>query len=180
MLPPRISRKSDKAERGRRSPAHRAWHPFARIHADPDNIVRFNAWVGSWGDCWLWDGSLDEKGYGHFCFDGTRISSHRAAYQLFKGPICGGLHVLHRCDVRNCVNPDHLTLGTHLDNMKDMVAKGRHVAPRGEKAPSAKLTASQVLEIRKTTEPAWVIAPQYGVSKSLIWAIRRGRVWKHV
>ena len=68
--------------------------------------------------CWLWLGFISPDGYG------TRLA-HRRAWELARGPIPDGMLVCHRCDVRHCVNPDHLFLGTHLDNMRDMIRKGR-------------------------------------------------------
>jgi hypothetical protein len=152
----------------------------ARISTAETEAGRFLSFVEVRGDCWLWDGAKTSSGYGHHCWQGKHVRAHRVAYELFNGPISGGLHVLHACDVRNCVNPAHLRLGTHLENMREMVAKGRHVAPRGVNAPSAKLTVDQVQEIRATREPAHQVAPIYGVSKSLIWAIRSRKVWKHL
>jgi hypothetical protein len=81
-------------------------------------------------DCWLWTGSLDLKGYGTVRRRGKTARAHRVAYQLWVGDIPNGLHVLHRCDLRSCCNPQHLWLGTHADNMRDMATKGR-VVTRG-------------------------------------------------
>jgi hypothetical protein len=77
--------------------------------------------------CWLWLGQLSYLGYGQIMLSpGQRkTKAHRAAWEAFRGPI-GKLHVLHRCDNRCCVNPDHLFLGTRSDNMLDMYSKGRH------------------------------------------------------
>jgi hypothetical protein len=76
--------------------------------------------------CWLWTASLRPNGYGMFGIAaGSVQSAHRVAWELVNGPIPDGLHVLHRCDVRACVNPSHLFLGTRFDNMQDMIAKGR-------------------------------------------------------
>jgi hypothetical protein len=77
--------------------------------------------------CWLWTGRYARNGYGTFGGgrSGERISAHRLAWQATHGPIPAALHVLHRCDVRGCVNVDHLFLGTPKDNTRDMMVKGR-------------------------------------------------------
>ena len=75
-------------------------------------------------DCWLWTGYIGKNGYGRFKAN-KDIGAHRFAYQLLKGPIPAGLFVLHRCDVRHCVNPEHLFLGTQRDNILDAQSKGR-------------------------------------------------------
>jgi len=80
--------------------------------------------------CWLWEKAGNGR-YGDFQLSKIngkrlRMSAHRFSYELHYGPIPKGMSVLHKCDVTMCVNPDHLTLGTQDDNMKDMVKKGRH------------------------------------------------------
>jgi hypothetical protein len=80
--------------------------------------------------CWLFDGAATPKGYGTFTPRGERAPqyAHRLAFEALGGqPIPEGAHVLHRCDVRCCVNPDHLFLGDQAANMRDMAAKGRNV-----------------------------------------------------
>lgn len=84
------------------------------------------------GDCWLWTGALfrptrtSTGGYGHLSIGRKDLLAHRVAYELMKGDIPDGLVVMHRCDVRACCNPDHLSVGTKADNTADMMAKGRH------------------------------------------------------
>ena len=74
--------------------------------------------------CWLWTGSIAGTGYGDFRM-GRHYLAHRAAYEAFVGPIPKGMHVLHKCDVRSCVNPNHLFVGTNQENIIDSVRKGR-------------------------------------------------------
>lgn len=75
--------------------------------------------------CWLWKGAISRSGYGLCSFRGRTMGAHRAAWTMEHGAIPVGLLVLHKCDVRNCVRPDHLFTGTYQDNMRDMYAKGR-------------------------------------------------------
>lgn len=92
--------------------------------------IRFWRHVDKRGDCWLWTGYRNEKGYGHFVPVSGRspVKAQRFAYQLAKGLIPPGLCVCHRCDTPACVRVEHLFLGTIADNNRDMIAKGRHRA----------------------------------------------------
>lgn len=137
--------------------------------------------------CWEWQGALTE-GYGNFTYQRKNYHCHRVSWELAYGPIPGGLWVLHRCDNRKCVRPDHLFLGTHLDNIQDMVAKGRHSfhrradRPCGQAHPNAKLTDHAVRDIRAyapTTSIA-ALARRHGVSESAIQAVLHGDTWIHV
>jgi hypothetical protein len=136
--------------------------------------------------CWIWNGSVFWDGYGQFNFkqDGLwkKARAHRASYEIFVGS-AAGMVVCHRCDNPPCVNPDHLFLGTQLDNIRDMDAKGRRVKTTkiGERHPFAKLTEDQACAIRfnevGTTQE---IASRYGVSWSAVKSIRIGRTWRHL
>ena len=90
-----------------------------------DASARFWAKVNKTDGCWLWEGVTTPNGYGMFPVPGTRksVSSHRFSWEQANGEIPQGLSVLHRCDVRACVNPEHLFLGTQMDNMIDMMKK---------------------------------------------------------
>lgn len=77
------------------------------------------------GGCWLWKATLFSNGYGQFFAASKNMRAHRASYLIHKGAIPDGLLVLHKCDVRHCVNPDHLSAGTQMDNVRDCVAKKR-------------------------------------------------------
>ena len=127
--------------------------------------------------CWLWTGRLTKKGYGTIWGSGGNLHAHRASFMLYKGEIPDGLHVLHTCDVRNCVNPDHLFLGTNLDNIKDKVLKNRTY--RGENHYRSKLTESILRDIR-FSKSVNALANRFGVHKSTISAVRSLRLWKHV
>jgi hypothetical protein len=92
---------------------------------------RFWAKVQKSDGCWLWTAAARKNGYGIFAERRPRsrtYSAHRLSYELTFGPISSGLSVLHRCDNRRCVRPDHLFLGTARENTQDMIAKGRCTA----------------------------------------------------
>ncbi len=132
--------------------------------------------------CWLWQGLLRPDGYGNAHFERKRQGAHRVAWKLFRGEIGPGLVVCHKCDVRACVNPEHLFLGTIADNVEDMNQKGR--SPRGEKQGLAKLTADQVsrIKVMLAEDRLYIIeiALEFGVSPTAIHAIKIGKTWRHV
>lgn len=130
--------------------------------------------------CWPWRGRPDSDGYGRFQVGRTSRLAHRVAYELLVGPIPDGLLVRHTCDNPPCVNPRHLMLGTDLDNMRDMYARGRAPNRRGEAHPRAKLTPDAVRDIRRSTEPVAVLAGRYGVSAGAVWFARTGVTWSDV
>ncbi len=138
--------------------------------------------------CWIWMGALcgydPDSGYhrkvtryGQTNIDGRSIKAHRASWMQHRGPIPEGMQVLHHCDVPTCVNPNHLFLGTHLDNMADMRAKGRR---QGERASWPKLTEAQVIEIFNSPESHRALARRYGLSRATPAWIKQGRSWKHL
>jgi hypothetical protein len=132
--------------------------------------------------CILWTGSMHETGYGKFNWiGGSYMLAHRASYELFVGKIPDKLYVCHKCDIRNCVNPEHLFLGTHLDNMIDRDRKGRNKIRFGADNPATKLNQNQVKEIRlRSNENRHILAKEYNVSATNITAIQVRRIWKHV
>lgn len=129
--------------------------------------------------CWLWLNRLNDCGYGLFSLNKHhKVHAHRASWIAHRGTIPVGLSVLHKCDVRCCVNPDHLFLGTHVDNMRDMVKKGRAARQQGEESPCSILTEGQIIAILGDVRPVKLIAVQYGIATWTIYDIRRGRTWR--
>jgi hypothetical protein len=155
------------------------------MEIDIDDENRFWSWVltGNPNDCWEWQGCINDNGYGIFWYK-VVIRSHRFSYLLNKGPIENGLCVCHKCDNPSCVNPEHLFLGTQGENMKDMMTKGRAVAPKGENHSFAKLTESQVKEIREKYASGNYLQRQlcieYNISQAAISAITRRKIWKDI
>ena len=131
--------------------------------------------------CVLWCGAVDGAGYGLVKVDGKCKRSHRAAYELAHGPIPEEMHVCHKCDVPSCINVDHLFLGSHTDNMRDKMRKGRHGHMFGEKHGSAKLTDADVLKIRSDKRSQRVIAATYGLrDHTTVGLIKRRLRWSHL
>lgn len=136
--------------------------------------------------CWEWTASRYPCGYGKFKLanglnGGRAVKAHRQSWQLSNGDIPTGMHVLHRCDNRRCVNPSHLFLGTHADNMSDKAAKCR--APRGSAHASAMLTERDIPFIRGLGLIGFSqtdIAAMYGVSRSAVYLIQTRKKWAHV
>lgn len=133
--------------------------------------------------CWWWVGVANKAGYGRIKRGGKQLYAHRVSHELHIGPIPEGMMVLHRCDNPCCVNPDHLFLGTHQDNMDDRAAKGRtsHTSRnQGEACHAAKLNEQYVRIVRNSTASAAVTAGFFGVSETTIRNIRSGKTWGHV
>lgn len=91
-----------------------------------DEQTRFLKFSYQTENCWFWLGSRTAQGYGKFFFNGKLTEAHRAAFMLFRGEIPAGFQVLHRCDIKQCVNPEHLSLGTGKDNVRDAISKGAY------------------------------------------------------
>lgn len=161
-----------------------------RIHTLDGPDASFWTKVGKSATCWLWTaGQFGASGYGSFSVrtqNGTQsVRAHRHSWELANGPIPEGLHVLHRCDTPLCVRPDHLFLGSALENARDKMAKGRmrRGDSKGEANGHAKLTADGVRAIR--SRPAVrgsqaAMARQYGITPQTVQDIIKRRIWKHV
>ncbi len=152
------------------SPKERFW---AKVNkANPD-------------DCWEWQASKNPDGYGNFVHNGYNTGAHRVAYYLTNGKIPEGKEVCHACDNPSCVNPIHLWLGTHTDNIHDMHNKGRARpnAPKGTQSPNAKLTEAQVRQLRKDKESGATydeLALRYGVHRGYAQLIVARKRWAHI
>lgn len=135
------------------------------------------------GDCWVWLGGRDWKGYGRIRVGGPTVGTHRLSWEIHHGPIPRGLWVLHHCDNPPCLRPDHLFLGTQADNTADMVSKGRQRGAVGTANRHARLTPQQVADIRRryvrgsSTSGTTALAVEYGVSDVMIGKIVRGTAW---
>lgn len=132
-------------------------------------------------DCINWTRAIDTRGYGHLKLNGKTVRAHRHVWETSHGPIPNGLHVLHRCDNRKCINLDHLFLGTHADNMADMRAKGRRKGLAvGMANGRSRLTDEQIRAIRSDTRGKRVIAAQYHISPAQAQRIRLRLQWQTV
>ncbi len=122
--------------------------------------------------CWLWTGSTGTAGYPYFSYKGKTYSMHRLMWQFKNGrQLTKPEFICHKCDVRCCINPAHMFVGSHSDNMRDMLRKRR--------AWNQKLTLEDAAYIKRSNEPPSVLAARYGVVAPLIYNIRAGIAWRH-
>ncbi len=160
---------------------------MSAIHLTENLVNRFYAGViGSKqpNGCILWTKGKSTSGYGIISFRRVvQIRAHRLSYAIFVGPFPNDLNICHRCDTPACVNPTHLFVGTHQDNVDDRQAKGRSSTRKGDRCHLSKLRADDILAIRDLRAKGfrhWEIARFYGVKRSNIGAILKGISWKHV
>jgi hypothetical protein len=143
-------------------------------------IERFLRHVNKSDKCWIWVGCKVGNGYGHFRNDSGLILAHRFSYQSYIGPIPKDMNVLHSCDNPSCVNPEHLSLGTHTQNMRDMWSKGRNTH-KGEKNTKAKLSWEKVSKMRNMYNSGKYSQKElsiiFGVVRSVICGIVTNKLW---
>ena len=194
----RLGTHAENAEDLKRRGAGRAT-PRQMIRTGPHMVPiadRFWPRVEKTDSCWLWQGHQLKSGHGTIGRGGRKAGhmlAHRLSWELANGPIPEGACVLHRCDVPNCVNPEHLFLGTRPDNSADMVAKGR--AANGLTKKDAKLTPDQVREIRRRyaqrdprpSTRVWrnpdsfaALAEDFGVNEATIRDAVKRKTWTHI
>lgn len=148
---------------------------------------RFWSRVTPGAGCWLWRGLISrDTGYGvlHVPANGGNAvdGAHRVSWELHHGPIPPGMCVLHRCDVRACVRPDHLFLGTRPDNNADCIAKGRKAC--GSDVANSVLSEVDVREMRRLyAEGGWTqkqLGFRFGISQPAAGRVLRREAWKHL
>lgn len=138
---------------------------------------------GNSDECWEWIASKNPDGYGNIWIDKKCQKAHRVSWVLHCGSIPENMHVLHTCDNPSCVNPKHLWLGTHQDNMRDRGQKGRNGFVEGESCHLSKLTENQVLEIRRLKKGGksnTFLSKQFGVTSTNIAEIVNGKTWRYL
>lgn len=160
-----------------------------RLSLSKKNVESFWKKVIKTKKCWQWSGFKTDSEYGQILINRRKYRAHRISWMIHYGPIPQGKCILHRCDVRTCIKPDHLFLGSYKDNNQDMWRKGRgrSTAPpsKGEDNSQAKLTAGAVRRIRR----AWrldknlthkKLALKYDVCPGTILNIVNLKTWKHI
>jgi len=132
-------------------------------------------------DCWEWRGYKDADGYGAIRYKGKVVRTHRLMYQLAVADI-GGLHVCHHCDNPSCINPIHLFLGTHKDNMHDAMRKSRlSIVKTSADNFNAKLTLEAVVKYRKLYQSGATIDAVMelaNLSRTATCSMLQGRTYK--
>lgn len=130
--------------------------------------------------CWLWLAGMAGE-YGVLTHEGVTFAAHRLAWEIHKGPVPDGLWLLHKCDVKTCVNPLHLFLGDWRDNVDDMIMKGRNV--KGSEVGNSKLNSATVRRIRSLYSegvPIVELLARFGTSYQNIWYIVKSDTWRSI
>lgn len=148
------------------------------------HVDKFGVQIITDSRCWNWTGPRRDGGYGRFRVNGVKTEAHRYSYEIHKGSIPNNQLICHRCDNPSCVNPEHLFVGSVIDNVRDMVNKGRQA--KGESKPTSKLSECDVLYIRKIYRSKHringlkALALRYHVSVRTMWSIIHKETWSHI
>lgn len=159
---------------------------FIKEHPDCDQklIRRFFSKVDIRGEneCWIWLGFIQVNGYGQVSYKGKPSKTHRISWLVHNGEIPEGMHVLHRCDNKKCINPKCLWLGTQQENVEDMLNKNRGYVPKGDKHGRSKLVLKEVIEIKEKYNTGKYtynnLSKEYNVSAVQIFRIVKNEQWK--
>jgi len=131
-----------------------------------------HSWNITDSGCWEWADARDTRNYGALRYERVTLKAHRVAYELWVGAIPDGHGVLHSCDNPPCINPDHLSTGTHADNMRDMASRARSC--------KTKLSWDQVRDIRtREGHSGSSMAREFFVSRATVYRILHGETWRH-
>ena len=125
--------------------------------------------------CYEWTRNINSRGYGQFWYKGKMHLAHRAMYEVHNNKIPKGLVIRHSCDNPKCCNPNHLIVGSHKENMKDMVDRKRQA--KGINNGRSKITPEIVNEIRMSSDTQINLAKKFGISQSQVGRIKRGIHW---
>lgn len=144
-------------------------------------IERFNEKINKTETCWLWTGATKTNGYGNFGLNNKSFGAHVMAVLLDGRDVPQGYEVMHKCDNPACVNPEHLVVASHKENMADASRKGRMV--RGERHQFAKANDEMVRQIRAKAAQGIkqaALAKEYGIHQTTVGKIVLNKIWKHV
>lgn len=145
----------------------------------PERIERYSMPIPESG-CIVWTSTVGSNGYPFLEHRGKIIYLHKYVYKMINGPIPKGLWILHKCDVKSCINPNHLYAGTPTQNAQDRERRGRGNPPKGSEHVFSKLNDDIVRDVRNSSESNYALGIKYGVARATIRNARNRKTWKHV
>lgn len=152
--------------------------PIPKLDSRLITLPRYWEKINKSQGCWLWTGACNGCNRGVYTLkNGKSYVAARIMYRLYYEVDPGKLCVCHTCDNTRCVNPEHLWLGTQLENIKDRDEKNHQNRPKGARNPRARLTPKEVVLIQRSTEKSSVLAKRFNITAGTIWRIRTGKRW---